>query len=243
MQRKAPLVTAPIEYPERDGKPMGETDLHRQVIMDLISALQEHFRERRLIYVTGDLLLYYEEGNPSAVVVPDVFVVVGVQQGQRRTYKLWEEGAPPTCVIEVSSRSTRREDQGNKRELYAHLGVQEYYLFDPLGEYLRPPLQGYRLVEGEYVRMLPNEAGVLACATLGLTLHPEKNYLALYDATTGQRLLNPAEFAAARREADDKAQIFAAAQREAEAQAQTLAAEVARLRAEIERLKEQRTEN
>jgi Uma2 family endonuclease len=231
---------------------MGETDLHRQVIMDLISALQEHFRERTLIYVTGDLLLYYEEGNPRAVIVPDVFVVVGVQQGQRRTYKLWEEGVPPTCVIEVSSRSTRREDQGKKRELYAQLGVQEYYLFDPLSEYLRPPLQGYKLVAGEYVRMVPNEHGVLLCTTLGLRLHPEKNYLALYDIATGKRLLNPAEFAAAQREAEAQAQKLAAAQREAEAQAQKLAAaqreaeaqaqklaaEIERLRAEIERLKE-----
>jgi hypothetical protein len=60
-----------------------------------------------------------EEGNLSAVVVPDVFVALGVEQRQRRIYKLWEEGVSPTFVIEVSSRSTRLEDQGTKRGLYA----------------------------------------------------------------------------------------------------------------------------
>ena len=47
-------------------------------------------------------------------------------------------------VFEITSRGTRLEDLGTKRALYAMLGVREYFLYDPLGEYLQPPLQGYR---------------------------------------------------------------------------------------------------
>ena len=148
-------ATAPIQvvYPETDGKPMGETDVHIDALIYLREALKDHFREAPQVYVAGNMLLYYEEGNPAACVAPDVFVVQGVAKHERRIYKLWEEGQPPAVVFEITSRSTRLEDLGTKRALYAMLGVQEYFLYDPLGEYLRPPLQGYRLQEGEYQRI------------------------------------------------------------------------------------------
>ena len=38
-------------------------------------------------------------------------------------------------------------DTVQKLRQYAKLGVAEYYLFDPLGEFLKPPLQGYHLDE------------------------------------------------------------------------------------------------
>lgn len=94
------------------------------------------------VYVSGALMLYYEAGNPSAVVSLDVFVVKGMKKGLRRVYKLWEEGRAPCVVIEMTSRSTRLEDQGNKRALYAMRGVRECFMFDPLGEYMQPPLRG-----------------------------------------------------------------------------------------------------
>lgn len=216
-----PLTAPPIIYPESDGKPVGETDIHRQEILDLIAALSEHFRQEPLVYVSGNLLLYYEEGNPSAVVSPDVFVVKGIATGQRRVYKLWVEGRPPTMVIEISSRSTRLEDLGNKRALYAMLGVAEYMLFDPLAEYLNPPLQGFRLAGNEYERLEPDASGALVSAALGLRLQPEDGRLALFDVATGARLLRPAEEAAARRAAEERAAV--------------LEAELERLRAELAR--------
>jgi Uma2 family endonuclease len=132
------VIASPIiEYPESDGKPVGETDVHRREILHTIETLERHFRDAPDIYVSGNLMFYYEEGNPAAVVSPDVFVVKGVRKGLRRTYKLWDEGVAPCVVIEMTSRSTRLEDKGNKRALYAQLGVREYFLFDPqrlLGE-------------------------------------------------------------------------------------------------------------
>ena len=122
----------PIHYPESDGKPMGETDVHIDALIYLREALKDYFRDESQVYVAGNMFLYYEEGNPAACLAPDVFVVQGVAKGERRTYKLWEESQPPTVVFEITSRGTQLEDLGTKRAVYAMLGVREYFLYDPL---------------------------------------------------------------------------------------------------------------
>jgi Uma2 family endonuclease len=214
-----------IYYPESDGKPMGETDVHIDALIYLREALRDHFRDDPQMYVAGNMLLYYEEGNPAACVAPDVFVVQGVAKHERRTYRLWDEGRPPTVVFEITSRGSRLEDLGTKRVVYAMLGVQEYVLYDPLGEYLRPPLQGYRLQEGEYQRIPPGDEGRLTSQALGLELRVEEGRLRLVNPLTGERLLTPAEALTARRVADARAS-------QAEAELERLRAELARLRGE-----------
>ncbi len=159
----APLSFSSIHYPESDGQPMGETETHRDETIDLIQALVEFFRDDADVYVGGDLFLYYEEANPRAVVSPDVFVVKGVpklvtrggKQEKRRIYKLWQEGRVPSMVVEVTSEHTRDEDTGRKLIRYARLGVEEYFLYDPYGEYLNPRLQGHRLIGDQYRRIQP----------------------------------------------------------------------------------------
>lgn len=147
-----------IEYPTSDGEPMGESDVHRQMMIDLIEALQIHFRSQMDIYATGNLLLLYEEGKPNSHVAPDALIAVGIPQKERENYKIWEEGKAPDVVIEVTSKSTKYRDVGFKKGLYEALGVREYLLFDPRNEYLKPRFQVYRL-EGElYVRVLAPEA-------------------------------------------------------------------------------------
>ena len=225
-----PTIPKPIYYPETDRKPMGETDVHIDALIYLREALRDHFREAPQVYVTGNMFLYYEEGNPTACVAPDVFVVQGVGKHERRTYRLWEEGQPPAVVFEITSRGTRLEDLGTKRAVYAMLGVQEYFVYDPLGEYLRPPLQGYRLHEGEYQRLPPAGEEGLTSQVLGLELRVEAGRLRVVDPTTGERLLTPAELQAARRAeatARRAAEVRAA---EAEAELESLRAELARLR-------------
>ena len=96
-----------VYYPESDGKPMAESDLHRDEMVRAIQTLQDAYAGRPDVYVSGNLLLYYEEGNPRASVAPDVMVVFGVPKlPLRRVYKLWEEGAAPSVVIEITSPST-----------------------------------------------------------------------------------------------------------------------------------------
>ena len=73
-------------------------------------------------------------------------------------------------MIEITSKSTRREDQRKKKELYRDvLQVHEYFQFDPTEDYLKPPLQGFRLIEGEYVPIEPVD-GRVPSEVLGLHL-------------------------------------------------------------------------
>lgn len=61
-----------IEYPTADGQPMAETTLHRKIMSDMIEGLERRFRDVPDVWVGGNLFLYYEKGNPRAVVAPDV---------------------------------------------------------------------------------------------------------------------------------------------------------------------------
>ena len=180
-----------VVYPERDGKPMGETDVHRRWIMWLIIMLQQYYANQQ-VYVTGDLLFYYEEGNPRRFVVPDVFVVLDHPPGDRRVYKLWEEGKAPNIIFEITSPSTKQMDQVAKVQLYAMLGVQEYFLFDPLNEYLRPPLQGYRLAGGSYEPIRAEPPNSFHSQVLDLTIRLSGQKLQLIQAD-GSALLTPEE--------------------------------------------------
>src|SRR5881397_94441 len=100
MSQILPVKT--VYYPESDGKPMGETDWHRQAIVRLIELLQQRFAGQNA-YVSGDLLVYYEQGNPKKFVVPDVFIAKGLHPQKRRIYKIWVEGKSPDAVIETTS--------------------------------------------------------------------------------------------------------------------------------------------
>jgi Uma2 family endonuclease len=222
----------PIVYPEGDGKPMAESDIHRDEMVRLIYTLQDAFADRGDVYVSGNMLLYYEEGNPRASVAPDVMVFKGVDKHRRRIYKLWEELVPPSVVIEVTSPTTRREDRAKKWALYARLGVGEYYLYDPLNEYLRPPLQGYRLDEGEFRAIAPDAHGGLLSAELDLQIVLVNGQLRLRDRQAGADLLSPAERAIVEAE-----RARAAAER-AEAAAARAETEAAARRAAEQRIAE-----
>ena len=238
----APLALPWVEYPESDDQPMAESDIHRDEMIDLITALQDFLRDEPDVYVAGNLFIYYEQGNPRSVVAPDVFVVRGVAKRKRKTYRLWEEGRAPCFVIEVSSASTRDEDLEGKMQKYADLGVEEYVLFDPLGEYLDPRLRGFRLIDHRYREIRPAGDGSLLSRTLGLTLSIEGQRLRLRVTATGEPLLRVEEArsgqreaegraaseAAARRDAEDRAASEAAARRDAEQRLSALEAELAR---------------
>jgi Uma2 family endonuclease len=227
-----------IYYPESDGKPMAETDTHRDQMTDLILTLKDFYHDAPDVYVSGNLLIYYEEGNIHKRVAPDVFVVKGVPKHERRTYLIWEEGKGPDLVIEVTSKKTRFEDQQRKRELYEQvLQVSEYFLYDPTEDYLHPPLQGYRLTRGGY-HPIPLKSGRLRSRELGLELGVKEGRLRLHDPQAGQWLLTPAEQAAARRQAEQQARMEAAA-REREAAARRQAEQQARMEAAARRQAEQ----
>ena len=217
------LSRAAVEYPSGDGKPMAENDWQLRAILGSIGALDLHFQHRPDVYVSGDLFIYYEEGNPRARVAPDVFVVFGVPKRMRMTYKLWEEGPVPSFVMEVASRGTWREDEGRKAELYERLGVREYWQYDPTGEYLGLRLKGRRLEGGSY-RPQPvveslDGTQTLYSETLGLEMRVRGEAKRFHDPATGRDLPSLLEEHTARRAAVAEAEREAAARRAAEAEA------------------------
>ena len=181
-----------VNYPESDGRPMGETDEHRKEMIRQMELL-ERFFAGQMVYVSGDLLVYYEQGNPKRFVVPDVFVVKELEPRDRRIYKLWVERKPPDVVLEVTSRKTKKMDSVTKPRLYQRLGVKEYFLFDPTQDYLDPPLQGHRLVQDKYVSITADARGRLESCELGLHLGAEHRHLMFHRADTGERLLTEKE--------------------------------------------------
>ena len=197
------LPSAAVDYPSSDGKPLAENDAQLAAILYAVSALRVYYAARADVYVSGDLLIYYEESNPRVAVAPDAFVVFGVEDRVRMNYKVWEEGKGPEFVLEVASRSTWREDVGRKLGVYAELGVTEYFLYDPRGEYLAPRLQGHRLVGGVYEGQVSVESIdrtlTLRSETLGLELRVKGGELRFHDPATGRNLLSHHEEHIARR--------------------------------------------
>lgn len=216
----------PIEYPASDGEPMSETPIHWQATVDAAAALKRRYRGRDDVFVGSDQLLYYEEGNVQARFAPDVFVIFDVSPEYRRVWKLWEEADhAPRFVLEITSKSTRLDDQGNKKALCLRLGVDEYVLFDPEGDYLDTRLKGYRREGDEYLPMRAGPGGVIASEVLGVNLFVEHERLRMVDATTGEKLPWVEEMERAHDEAE-----------RARAEAERSRAEAARLAARLREL-------
>ena len=196
--RKAvPRPLSLSDYPESDGKPMAETPIHWHATVDAAQPLHDFYRDRADVYVGSDMMMYYREGDIRACVSPDVFVAIGVPKlPERRVWRTWVEGKLADFVLEITSLSTRREDEVTKRKLYAELGVREYWQFDPEGDYLEPMLQGRRLEsDGEYRALaMERRDGTLSHGTmLGLELRLQGDRLRLFDPRRGDYLLTPRE--------------------------------------------------
>ncbi len=229
-----------IEYPESDGKPMAETPLHMLVMWNTIQTLIAWYADDPKVYVWGNMMLYYVEGDIKKTVAPDVFVVKGVgKHKERRVFKTWEEKTPK-LVIEVTSRKTRKEDLGSKKDKYQNdLKVPEYFLFDPKGSWIKTKLRGFRLKDGEYEEIEAVD-GRLPSKVLGLHLEAVGEELRLWDPKAQKYLLTPDE-----KQAKTQRQLLetlddANKQREdARRQHDADQTEINRLRREVEALKQQ----
>jgi len=233
-----------VEYPTSDGQPMAESQEHLRVMIDLIVGLQRRFAPMPDAWVSGNFFLFYEQGNPKARVSPDVLLARGLSGPPSRYYLLWEETVP-SLVVEVTSRKTRSKDMGFKKQVYERIGIEEYILFDPMEDYLRPQLQGYRLMRGRYQPMPLVEDGTLLSRTARLRMRPEGQRLRLIDAVTAEPILWPeeAELARgkaerARQEAETARQEAEAAKRGAEARAQAAEVRAKALEEELKRLRQ-----
>jgi Uma2 family endonuclease len=210
-----------IYYPETDGEPVAESDFQLNPLIYAVSALRIHFQDRPDVYVSGNMLVYYKEGDPTLAVAPDVFVVFGVPKRDRRIFKIWAEKQPPIFFIEITSRKTRKKDEKEKPKIYRDMGVQEYVQYDPTGDYLKPPLKGTIFTgdgdEDIVPVFLPDGTRCLPSRTLGLELRLEDKKLRIFDPAQNRYLLSHEEAEAAWHHAEAIARGEAEARQRAEA--------------------------
>jgi Uma2 family endonuclease len=202
-----------IHYPTGDGQPVAETFAHLYAILMTIEVLRLYLQGQQAT-VLGNQYLYYEQGNSNKRVAPDVFVIFDVEPGGRDNYKIWEEGSVPSVTFEMTSPSTKKEDDGPKKQLYAQIGIQEYWQFDPKGEWITEQLRGYQLMRGQYQPITNNISTVLQLrleVDNSLVSSPT-SLIAFYRLDTGEKLLWPVELQAKARIAE---QAAASAQQEA----------------------------
>ena len=238
------VVPETIDYPDSDGLPMAENESQFWPILYVGSALDRYYQDRDDVYVVGNLLLYYQEGNPregdfGKSVSPDLMVVLGAPKHVRSSYRLWEEPKAPDFVLEIASESTYRTDRGEKRDVYAGMGVSEYWQYDPVGNYLDPPLLGFRLVGGRYVPIpdMTREGGMLTVRSevLGLELRltpgaPVREALHFYDPVRREYLRTYREAEARLEQTEGRLRQTQDRLREEQAARQALEAELRDLR-------------
>ncbi|MBW4692814.1 MAG: Uma2 family endonuclease [Lyngbya sp. HA4199-MV5] len=219
------LPQAPaIVYPSSDGEPLAETSVHIDAIIDAVVVLRQHLSGQPAI-VLADQFLYYAQGYPKLRVAPDIMVILNVTPGPRDNYKLWEEGQIPIVIFEITSEGTKGQDQEFKRTLYEQLEVQEYWQFDPKGEWIEEQLRGFRL-RGERYEPIADRR----IAPLQLQVAVDGQRIAFYREDTGEKLLASSELAQALRE-----EVRSRQQAEERAEQERQRAEQERQRAEQER--------
>lgn len=207
-----------IELPPIDlysDEPPLETDLHRNQIDLLIRLLQYWWQDRQDFYISGNLTVYYnqEQLKSRDFRGPDVFVVLGTEKKNRRSWAIWQEGGKyPNVVIELLSNSTATIDRGAKKTLYQEVWrVPEYYWFHP--ETLE--FAGFRLVNGHYEAIAMTTGDRLPSEQLGLELGLYEQQLRWFTAT-GELIPLPeeAEFQRAEQERQRAEQEFQRAEQE-----------------------------
>jgi Uma2 family endonuclease len=225
--------TSEIFYPTSDGEPVAETFDHLYALLVTLEVLRQYMQGRRAT-VLGNQFLYYAQGFPRLRTAPDVMVIFEVEPGGRDNYKIWEEGQVPSVIFEMTSPGTRNQDEGFKKTLYEQLGVQEYWQFDPRGEWIAEQLRGYRL-RGEIYEPITDSQSEL----LQLRVAVEGRVLGFYRLDTGEKLLIPEEMAIALRQETIARQEAEQARQEAEATAAQQRQRAEELAALLDRYRQQ----
>ncbi len=227
------LINDSPEPPE-DAMQQASTILH------ITSILMARYQDDPTTLVSRRTNVIYDSAVPGSVIVPDVYVVVGVDadtiETYHRSYRIDEWGVPPAFVLEVGTPVTARRDLSVKRDLYARMGAQEYWRLDRIGESYPEPLVGERLVDGQYVRLdlhiEPDGEVWSRSELLGVDFYYRVEdgvgEFSLRDSATGEWLNTLGDEIAARQAAEAQAQA-------AEARNRELQAEIQRLRQQLDR--------
>ncbi len=231
-----------IFYPETDGLPLPDGEYQAPLYIRVVGTLRERFSDVPGARVNGDTFIYYTEGNPRRSVSPDCYVALDLSDEQwdsierNNVYLVWEVGKAPDFILEIGSPSTGDADLGRKRDLYARIGVSEYWRYDKTGgDFYGEPLVGEYLVDGEYRRFELNyesDGRIWAHSeALNLDLWWIDGELRFWDPVAGRWLLSHEEEKEGRLTAENQAE-------EERARADRAEAELRRLRNRLEELGE-----
>ncbi|MGK7885953.1 MAG: Uma2 family endonuclease [Crocosphaera sp.] len=187
-----------IIYPSSDGEPVAETYIHLYAILTTLEVLKQYLVGQKAT-VLANQFMYYSQGLPRMRVAPDVMIIFNVEPGGRDNYKIWEEKEVPQVIFEMTSPGTKNQDQEFKKTLYEQLGVKEYWLFDPKGEWITEQLKGYRLRNNIYEIIEDNRS-----EPLKLILKVEGQLIGFYREDNGEKLLIPEELATALQEKESQ---------------------------------------
>ena len=199
--RSLSSTTPEIIYPSSDGEPLAETQQHASAILNTFGLLRLYLQNQQAV-VFADQFLYYIEGNPRARVAPDVMVVFDITKKLYDNYKIWEWKQNPAMIIEVTSAGTKDTDFNFKKMLYEQLGVTEYWLFDPYGEWITEQLRGYRLNTAEIYEPITDHCSQV----LQLRLEADEYLISFYRLDNGEKLRTLEELDVAIQEAEHRAE-------------------------------------
>jgi Uma2 family endonuclease len=184
-------ISEDIQWPpthlDSDEPPL-ETDFHRNQIDLLIRLLKHWWQDRPDVYISGNLTVYYNEQQLKKRDFrgPDIFIVLGTEKKDRRSWAVWEEGGKyPNVVIELLS--------------YQNVWrVPNYFWFHPQ----TLEFAGFHLVDGRYETLAPTDAGWLWSEQIQLFLGIHDRQLRCFTAE-GNLIVLPEE---SERQAKEQAQ-------------------------------------
>ena len=237
-----------IVYPETDGMPLPDGEFQSPLFRRIVGDLDDHYRDVPGAKVNGNTFIYFVEGNPRRSISPDCYVALGLSEKalksieRNNVYLLWEVGKAPDFVLEIGSESTADADMGRKQELYAELGVSEYWRYDATGgEFYGEALVGERLEDGEYRRIeLRHESDGRVWShsgVLGLDVWSMGDDLRFWDPVAGNWLLRREEERSRAEAAESQVAREQEGRLAAERRAETAESHVAELEAELRRLR------
>ncbi len=158
--------------------PWPEDELPERIFIEMLQAstiemigqylkdLQEHLGDIASLFMISNIPIRYDPSNRRVFIAPDWYISFDVDMeaiSEKLSYDVWEVGKPPEFALEVASPSTYRKDVYEKPDIYAYIGIGEYWMFDPTGgELYGQALSGYRLVDGGYepIETALNEHGL-----------------------------------------------------------------------------------
>ena len=188
-------------------------------------------------------LNFYQTRNPKEYpLAPDLAIIKGVEFEHVTSWAVGRTGPAPQVVLEVASLETWKKDLTEKPRLYAQMGVQEYFAYDPH----TPPLLrsrnasrrlfGWHLSSDGVQALQPDSNGRLWSTHLNSFLVPDNSLLRLTDQQ-GRLWLTEAQAEAYRAEAEAYRAEVEALARQAEAHRAEAEAEARRAEALAEKLR------